>query len=90
MMQEEIICKCLRYIDLGQEPAHSDFGIPYEQYGTIWEYMRDMGLATNIQVLRSGRGNKVVMVFLHNSKVTDKGYKYLEIFEGVPTNKATP
>ena len=84
--REAIVCKCLRYVEAGIEPTHGEFGMSYEQYGVLWEYIRDHELATNISIMRGGRGNKVILVFLNNSRVSEKGYKYLDIFDHSVSN----
>jgi hypothetical protein len=75
------LCKCLKIIEQGKEPKKEDLGIEdKEEFGIIGEIIKDFHLATNISIQRGGQGNKVLIVFMNHSEVTDIGRDFLERF----------
>ena len=64
----------------GKEPKHSEFNVPYEEFGEAVEYLEEEGYISGSSVIRSGQGHRVHIVWLNRAKITEKGYKLLDVF----------
>lgn len=62
-----------------KEPRFSDFNVTYENFGEAVEYLKDESYIKGSKVLSSGQGNKVQIVWLNDAKITEKGYKLLDV-----------
>lgn len=78
MDRKTIILEILKCLRDNKAPSREDFGIELEPWGEIAELIRDEGFAKSINVNRGGQGNKVLLVWYSNAKITLDGLEYIE------------
>ncbi len=61
------------------EPKHTDFNITKEEFGKAVEYLEEEQYIRGSSVLRSGSEHTVQIVWLNRAKITEKGYKLLDV-----------
>jgi hypothetical protein len=78
MKKIKVIYSILTKLDQGEKVIQSDFEIEKEEWGDIADLIKDEGLAKGITVTRGGQGNKVLLVWYDNAKITLNGLRFLE------------
>jgi hypothetical protein len=74
--QLKVVISLLREFSDGNMPTAADYGIEKEAFWDILDAMQDDGLIKGVRFSR-GKGNRIIMAFLENVKVTIKGMEYL-------------
>jgi len=75
--QLKVVISLLREFSDGNIPTAADYEIESETYWDIIDAMQDDGLIKGVNFSRGGQGNKILIAFLENVKVTIKGMEYL-------------
>lgn len=75
--QLKVVISLLREFTDGNIPTTEDYEIERETYWDIIDAMQDDGLIKGVNFSRGGQGNKILVAFLENVKVTIKGMEYL-------------
>lgn len=73
----KVMLSFMKEISNGNIPKHSDYGLEETEFYNIIEACQDEGLIKGDNFSKGGRGNKIIMVFLENTKLTVKGIEYL-------------
>ena len=73
----KIMLSFMREVNDGNIPKATDYGINDLEYWDIIDAMQDDGLIKGVNFSRGGQGNKILIAFLENVKVTIKGMEYL-------------
>jgi len=73
----EVMLNFMREINNGNIPKHSDYELEKTEFYDIIDICQNEGLIEGATFARVGRGNKITMAFLENTKLTVKGIEYL-------------
>jgi len=67
----KIICSIIKDVDKGKEPRGTDYGLSTEEFLKIAKIIKNEGYIDNVAFAAK-------VVFMNNTSVTMKGYKFLE------------
>ena len=67
----------MRELNDGNIPTYSDYGLEKSEFYDIIDACQDEGLIKGANFSR-GKGNKILIAFLENTKLTVKGMEYLD------------
>lgn len=73
----KVMLSFMREINEGNIPDASDYALDNERFGSIIEACQDEGLIKGATITRAGQGNKVIIMWLEQVKLTVKGMEYL-------------
>ena len=78
---ELLVYKILKEIEQGKASTFSSLGVEKSDFFKAVEYIKEEQLATNIAFSRGGQGNRILIAYTNNSKLTEKGRKFIKSFE---------
>lgn len=73
----KVMLSFMREIDEGNTPNANDYGLDKEEFGSIIEACQDEEFIKGAAIQRGGQGNKVLVIWLDQAKLTAKGMAYL-------------
>lgn len=77
--RKKIIYSLLKEIENNEvEPKAKDYGISITEFGDIIDMIEEEGLIKGSEVTRGGQGNKELIIYLDQAKISMKGLNYLE------------
>ena len=73
----KVMLSFMREINDGNIPSHTDYGLEKTEFYDIIDACQDEGLIKGANFSR-GKGNRILIAFLENTKLTVKGLEYLD------------
>lgn len=73
----KIMLSFMRELNDGNIPTYSDYGLEKSEFYDIIDACQDEGLIKGANFSR-GKGNRILIAFLENTKLTVKGMEYLD------------
>lgn len=78
MVHEKYIVQVLKTIEEGKIPTKENYDLTKEQWGEVAQTILETNLAEDVSVTRGGQGNKVLIVWYENAKITNAGKIFLQ------------
>jgi len=73
----KVMLSFMRELNDGNIPTYSDYGLEKTEFYDIIDACQDEGLIKGASFSR-GKGNRILIAFLENTKLTVKGMEYLD------------
>lgn len=73
----KVMLSFMREINDGNIPSHTDYELEKTEFYDIIDACQDEGLIKGANFSR-GKGNRILIAFLENTKLTVKGLEYLD------------
>lgn len=77
----KVMLSFMREINDGNIPSHEDYELERSEFYDIVDACQDEGLIKGARFSR-GKGNRILIAFLENVKLTVKGMEYLNSHSG--------
>lgn len=74
----KIMLSFMRELNDGKIPNAADYELTNDEYGDIIEMCQNEGLIKGATIQRGGQQNRVLVLFLGQTKLTVKGLEYLD------------
>ena len=74
----KVMLNFMKEINGGNIPKYSDYGLEKTEFYNIIDSCQKEGLIEGAAFSRGGRGNKILIAYLEDTKLTVKGEEYLD------------